>query len=510
MSGTTTPPPDTRAARFTFHPPTAYRPAPSDYKVLPFRFMRFDESSYILVNECGEYVFLDPGTFRAFAEHRLGPEVSAYADLKSKQFLTDGSSSPLLDILATKYRTKKSFLSGFTKLHLFVTTLRCDHSCLYCQVSRQSEDRAAFDMTPATARKAVDLMLRSPAAAITMEFQGGESLLNFPLIQFAVEYADARNRELGKRIEKVIATNLSRAAPDILEYCRDHRIMLSTSLDGPEWLHNANRPKRGNDSYALVTANIESARSILGRENVAALMTTTKLSLQHPREIIDEYLARGFRSIFLRSISPYGFAVKTRGRTGYLTPEFLDFYREGLAYVLELNRRGIEMTEVYAKIILTKILTPFATTFTDLQSPSAAAIGAVVYNYDGDVYATDEPRMLAEMNDKTFRLGNVHENSYEEIFGSRAVRALTTASVNESLPGCSDCPYQLYCGADPIFHHATQGDVVGHRPTSEFCRRNMAIINELFRYIRAGDRDVMRIFWSWIYDRSVAEAPHGA
>jgi radical SAM protein with 4Fe4S-binding SPASM domain len=188
-----------------------------------------------------------------------------------------------------------------------------------------------------------------------------------------------------------------------------------------------------------------------------------------------------------------------------MTEEFLSFYREGLAYILELNRRGVEMAEIYAKIVLTKIMTPFPTMFMDLQSPAAAGIGAVIYNYDGDVYATDEARMLAEMGDKTFRLGNVHANSYEELFQSESLRALAAASVNESLPGCSDCPYQLYCGADPIFHYATQGDVVGHRPTSEFCQRNMGVINELFRYIRAGDREVMRIFWAWIYDRSVTE-----
>ena len=41
-------------------------------------------------------------------------------------------------------------------------------------------------------------------------------------------------------------------------------------------------------------------------------MTTTKLSLGRVREIIDEYVAQGFRGIFLRPMSPYGFAVKTK------------------------------------------------------------------------------------------------------------------------------------------------------------------------------------------------------
>ena len=499
------PDPASKLARFTFHRLETYRRRPTGYNLLPFRFMRFDPSRYVLVNEVGEFLFLDEGTFRSFASKTLSTDSSHYLDLKAKHFLSDDTSSPLLNILATKYRTKESFLSGFTKLHLFVVTLRCDHSCHYCQVSRQSEDRAAFDMKPSTARRAVDLMLRTPAQTITMEIQGGEPLLNFPVIKFLVEYSESRNRGIGKQIDRVITTNLSKATPEILEYCRDHQIALSTSLDGPEWLHNVNRPRPGSDSYAKVLEGIQLARSILGPGSVDALMTTTRQSLKHVREIIDEYVERGFRSIFLRSISPYGFAARTRSKTGYFTDEFLEFYREGLAYILELNRRGIDIVEIYARILLTKILTPFPTSFTDLQSPAALGIGAVVYNYDGDVYATDESRMLAEMEDKTFRLGNVHDDTYDRIFRSPRLRSLVAASVNEGLPGCSDCAYQTYCGADPVFHHASQNDMIGHRPTSQFCRKNMAIITELFRYIDSGDKAVMQIFWSWIYNRRLTE-----
>src|SRR5262249_11983811 len=158
-----------------------------------------------------------------------------------------------------------------------------------------------------------------------------------------VEYSEAKNAEIGKRVDRVITTNLSRATPEILEYCRDHKVAISTSLDGPEWLHNANRPRPGSNSYELVMRTLELARRIVGVENVSALMTTTRRSLKHVRDIIDEYVARGFRAIFLRSISPYGFALKTRSKTGYFTTEFLEFYREGLAYILELNRRGIDI-----------------------------------------------------------------------------------------------------------------------------------------------------------------------
>ena len=150
-------------------------------------------------------------------------------------------------------------------------------------------------------------------------------------------------------------------------------------------------------------------------------MTTTQLSLEHPTEIIDEYVRQGFHSIFLRPISPYGFAVKTKRKTGYQVDAFLNFYRTGLAHILEINKKGYDLAEVYTKILLTKILTPYGTGYVDLQSPAGAGINVLVYNYDGDVYATDESRMLAEMGDHTFRLGNVRQHSRKQIFSGDAL-----------------------------------------------------------------------------------------
>ena len=71
--------------------------------------------------------------------------------------------------------------------------------------------------------------------------------------------------------------------------------------------------------------------------------------------------------------------------------------------------------------MLSKMLTPLESGFVDLRSPAGIGIGAIVYNYDGDVYASDEGRMLAEMGDRTFRLGNVYENTWEELMTSDAL-----------------------------------------------------------------------------------------
>ena len=155
------------------------------------------------------------------------------------------------------------------------------------------------------------------------------------------------------------------------------------------------------------------------------------------------------------------------------------------------------IVESYAQILLRKMLTPNPVGYVDLQSPAGAAVGVLVYNYDGDVYASDESRMLAEMGDRSFRLGNLATDSYENVMTGPRVRALVENSCLETMPGCSECAFAPYCGADPIFNWATQSDIVGHRPTSEFCRRQMGLFTYLFDLLREGDAFTRRLFLAW-------------
>jgi sulfatase maturation enzyme AslB (radical SAM superfamily) len=131
---------------------------------MPFRFTRLDGERYVASNMVGEYLVLERSTIEALVRHELSPESDAYRDLASRHFLVDADSSVGRDLLALKARTRTERISEFTGLHLFVVTLRCEHSCPYCQVSRQNIDTdTTFDMSTATANKAIDLVFRSPA-----------------------------------------------------------------------------------------------------------------------------------------------------------------------------------------------------------------------------------------------------------------------------------------------------------------------------------------------------------
>ncbi len=118
-----------------------------------------------------------------------------------------------------------------------VLTARCNMSCAYCYQDRRSGRRMSWR----TLQGAVDLLLRSRQTEVTLRFYGGEPLLEFPLLQQAIEYA----REAcppGKRLRFGISTNgllLDDARADFLAH---HRVETQLSFDGASEAQDRRRP----------------------------------------------------------------------------------------------------------------------------------------------------------------------------------------------------------------------------------------------------------------------------
>jgi His-Xaa-Ser system radical SAM maturase HxsB len=463
------------------------------YYLLPFRFDRLNGNE-ILVNEIGDFLIVPDGTAKRIVDKEITINEELYKNLLSGFFICESPIPELIDIIAVRLRTKKAFLNNFTGLHIFVLTLRCNQNCIYCQASSRECNDSVYDMRQDTMVKAIELMFKSPSPTLTMEFQGGEPSLMPELLRFAIETTEQRNIEYSKKITYVLCTNSINLSDELLNICNKYKVLISTSLDGFEILHNHNRGK--SDSYTNVIKGIEKARAILGFDNVSALMTASEESLKFPKEIIDSYLNSGFHNIFLRALNPYGLASKYTDWSEYYD-RFIDFYKKALDYIIELNKSGTFFIEEFTALILRKMLTPFSIGFVDLQSPSGIINSVVVYNYDGYVYASDESRMLAEHGDNTFRLGHVND-PYNSLFYGQQAQQIAQIWANETIAGCSDCAFMNYCGADPVRNYSTQGDVYGFRPTSSFCKKHKQIIQHLFFLIMEREEEVLPIFKRWI------------
>src|ERR1700691_113540 len=95
---------------------------------------------------------------------RVHPGDGLYEKAYAAHLITRADQSSQRQILAMRLRSRMAYLRQPTGLHIFVVTLRCEHSCPYCQVSRQSTDRLKFDMSEDTARRALDIAFESPSS----------------------------------------------------------------------------------------------------------------------------------------------------------------------------------------------------------------------------------------------------------------------------------------------------------------------------------------------------------
>jgi uncharacterized protein len=134
----------------------------------------------------------------------------------------------------------------------------------------------------------------------------------------------------------------------------------------------------------------------------------------------------------------------------------------------------------------------------ELRSPCGSAIGQLAYNYDGGIYTCDEGRMLGEMDDDSFKLGNVSDLIYPEIIASPVTKTLCIASCLETLPYCESCVYQPYCGTCPIISYAESGSLFSQMPANFRCKVNKAIFDFIFTAIKNNNESVLKVFRKWL------------
>lgn len=464
-----------------------------------FRYKKIDDSRYLLTNDTGNYIYLSDSAFNTFRDSPEKTDPVTYNTLVDNLFIINNSNEKA--ILKT-HRKKYSFLAQGPFLHIIVLTLRCNHTCLYCQTSRKPVETEQYDMTADTAEKTVDFILNSTSQVIDIEFQGGEPLLNFDVMKHIIEYV--KSKKPRKTVYFSIVSNLSLMDEDKLKYLIDNNVSICTSLDGPEVIHNKYRMLCDKNSFELTiywikriqeeNSKREKLNMLFNRSN--ALLTTTVDSFNSYREIINLYVDLGFSNIFLRPLNPFGYGKAISKSDVFNSTGFLEFYRKSMDYIIELNMNGVEFYEKMTQYILKKIILQRDPNYVDLRSPCGAGIGQLAYNHDGNIFTCDEGRMVYEMGnrDDSFLLGNVHKDEYSGIIRNETVLNLCLSSCLEGLPGCHDCVYNPYCGVCPVYNYIEQGNIFGQMPVSERCK----ILTGIQDYIFSKMDSSFDIFANWV------------
>jgi His-Xaa-Ser system radical SAM maturase HxsB len=459
--------------------------------IVPFNFKQFG-NEILLTNDFGRYIFLKKHEFEQLLNKQIDKDSKLYKCLEENYFVFDTSVEEFIYSSKQELRSGKSYLFAATSLHIFVVTNFCNAECVYCQ-AQSGNIHTCKMMSEEIAKRAVDIALQSPQKELTFEFQGGEPLSNFEIIKYIIDYS--KTKKANKKIQYSIVSNLTLLTEEMMMFFKENNVSVSTSLDGNCDLHNINRPlAKGRTSYEIVKEKMKLLND--NDINIGAIQTTTKKSLDYSQQIIDEYLESGLTDIFIRPLTPLGHALDRWENIGYTPQEFLVFYEKCLRYILDKNKEGIWIREGHANIFLSKIINGCGINYMELRSPCGAAVGQMAYYYDGNIFTCDEGRMLYEMGDDSFKIGDVMNSSYDTLMDSKLCKTVCKYSIIEDIPQCCDCVYQPYCGTCPVINYALDNDVINRRRRSYRCQIYKGMLDIIFGLLK--EEEYLQIMRRWV------------
>ena len=456
-----------------------------------FNFKKFKDK-ILMTNDFGQYFFASPKDFKNIISRNISSDSELAKKLIDANMIYDNSDFEYSSLNRYGLRELKYHVNMSTALHIFVVTTACNMNCIYCQANNGKEYSNLF-MNEEIAKRSVDIALQSPTRNLDFEFQGGEPLLNFKIIKYIVEYAESQK---GDRVIRYnVVTNLTLLTDEILEFFKQYHFGISTSLDGNEIVHNQNRTYRdGTGTFEKVCSSISKIKA--NGLHVGAIQTTTKATLNHPEELIHTYVDLGFDSIFLRPLTPLGKALVNWENIGYTPEEFCEFYIKATNELIRINKSGYFIKEAHAAIFLQRIDGRFVN-YMELRSPCGAGIGQLAYYSDGNIFTCDEGRMLYEMGQDTFCLGNVYETNFTQLINNGICRTVCASSMLETIPTCCDCVYQPYCGTCPVVNFALCNDVIEKQPHGYRCKIYSGILDYLFSMFLEDDIETNKVLESW-------------
>lgn len=384
----------------------------------------------------GGWAILNPHEFRLFRHGKVEEDPELYNTLVQQGLIiTDGNA----DGVASRYGKKHAQVFEGTSLHILTPTLRCNQKCSYCYASSKPAEACEYDMSKDTAKAVVDFIFQCPAKNITIEFQGGEPLLNFPVVKLVVNRALDKANKTGKLMNFNLVSNLTLIDDKKISFIKKNRINLCSSLDGPKELHDkCRRYDSGKGTYEDVVNAVGLLKE--KKVSVSLMPTITRHSLPFWKEMVDEYVRLGMDRFWARRLNFTGFAEKSWKDIGYTPAEFFRFWRNSIEYIFKLNQKGTYIEDGLAGILLKNVLFLEYTKFVCLASPCGCAWGQSAYNYKGDIYSCDEARSVEE-----FRLGNVHSDTYQGLYSSACVMNIVRLTTGESF-NCMNCVYHPFCG----------------------------------------------------------------
>jgi uncharacterized protein len=339
-------------------------------------------------------------------------------------------------------------------------TNQCNLGCSYCyeygedKIVDTKDGRKSKFMSEETARESVDFLLRESAGnrIAHLTFFGGETLLNFPVLQKTIAYANTRAAEVGKQIDFSLTTNATLLRPDVIEFLADNNVGVTVSIDGPREMQNRFRVfHNGAGSYDVVAPKIKELLQRHRTRPIGARVTLTRETLDVRR--IFRHLSddMGFWEVGFAPVTTSpdrAYAIEDEGFDNMLQ-QFRELAFEYLEHAVENRHHAFSNVKDTLEEIHKGVSKAY---------PCGAGFGLMGVSTDGDVALCHR-----FAGSETHQLGTVRDGVNRE----QQLEFLTTHQIAEKTD-CSRCWARPLCSGG-CYHeaHVRYGDT--RHPNLHYC-----------------------------------------
>jgi uncharacterized protein len=227
----------------------------------------------------------------------------------------------------------------------------------------------------------VDFMLKEAGASKVahLTFFGGETLLNFKVLQKTLDYARERGKAVGKEVDFSLTTNATLLKPEIIEWLADNRVGVTVSIDGPRNAQDEFRVfKNGRGSYDVVLPKVKELLRRHRSRPIGARVTLTRQNLdvvQIYRHLHEEI---GFWEVGFAPVTTSwnrDFAIEDSG-FDYMLGQFRTLAEEFLEYTVQNRHHGFSNVKDTLEEIHKGVSKAY---------PCGAGLGLMGVSTDGDV-----------------------------------------------------------------------------------------------------------------------------
>lgn len=364
----------------------------------------------------------------------------------------------------------------------------CNLRCRYCYAGTGSYGGQRSMLSETMGEKVIDDFFSRFERINTVQFFGGEPLLNYRVIAKICEYTSrVCEKRAVQRPAFTLVTNGTIINKAIIQIIRDYRVRTTVSLDGPQSINDSLRiyPNQSG-SFNRIMANIRLLKERTGQP----YQVEGTFTFQHLKQdfSMTEFMALLTRELDIHFLHiPWILGTSYNGHGIPPNKKNIDslvaIYAEAITGSLQ-SLTGPHIQETSLISFVERFLSQYISAKTKRSHYCPAGSGTLSVSVDGNIYPC-----FMFTNNKAFELGRVGKTNHKELVQNRMkfaaqleIPAKKTAGDNEVIMSCAGVNHEVHGRINRI-----------STPEQKILNRlNAHLKNEVDRYKREPDK------WEWM------------